>query len=118
MAGRIREEDIAEVREKARIDEVVARLRHPAQRRRRLAEGPVPVPRREVAVVQRHAGPRFCHCFGCGEGGDVITFLMKIDGLTFAEAVERLADKYGVQLRREEGDVRRGAAARAPARHG
>jgi DNA primase len=46
------------------------------------------------------------NCFGCSEGGDVITFLMKIDGLTFAEAVERLADKYGVQLRREEGDVR------------
>ena len=46
------------------------------------------------------------NCFGCGEGGDVITFLMKIDGLTFGEAVERLADKYGVQLRREEGDIR------------
>ena len=48
----------------------------------------------------------FCHCFGCGEGGDVINFLMKIDGLSFVETVERLADKYGVQLRREEGDVR------------
>jgi len=46
------------------------------------------------------------NCFGCGEGGDVITFLMKIDGLTFGEAVERLAEKVGVQLRREEGDVR------------
>jgi DNA primase len=46
------------------------------------------------------------NCFGCGEGGDVITFLMKLDGLSFGEAVERLADKYGVQLRREEGDVR------------
>jgi DNA primase len=45
------------------------------------------------------------NCFGCGEGGDVITFLMKIDGLTFGEAVERLADKVGVQLRREDGDV-------------
>ena len=43
------------------------------------------------------------NCFGCGEGGDAIGFLMKIDGLGFAEAVERLADKYGVQLRREEG---------------
>ncbi|MCW2844892.1 MAG: primase, partial [Nocardioides sp.] len=36
----------------------------------------------------------------------VISFVMKIDALSFAEAVERLADKYGVQLRREEGDVR------------
>ncbi|MFD1948569.1 DNA primase [Nocardioides aestuarii] len=46
------------------------------------------------------------NCFGCQEGGDVITFLIKIDGLSFTEAVERLADKYGVQLRREDGDVR------------
>lgn len=47
----------------------------------------------------------FWHCFGCGEGGDVIAFLMKIDGLGFTETVERLADKYGVQLRREDGDA-------------
>ncbi|NYD41406.1 DNA primase [Nocardioides panaciterrulae] len=46
------------------------------------------------------------NCFGCGEGGDVITFVMKLDALSFGEAVERLADKYGVQLRREDGDVR------------
>ena len=49
---------------------------------------------------------QFLHCFGCSEGGDVISFLMKIDGLGFTEAVERLADQYGVTLRREEGDVR------------
>ncbi|WGY03988.1 DNA primase [Nocardioides sp. QY071] len=42
------------------------------------------------------------NCFGCQEGGDVFTFLMKIDGLSFGEAVERMADKYGVQLRRDE----------------
>ena len=48
----------------------------------------------------------FYHCFGCQESGDVISFLMKIDGLAFTETVERLADKYGVTLRREDGDVR------------
>src|SRR5204862_255325 len=48
----------------------------------------------------------FVHCFGCGEGGDVFWFLMKVDGLGFSEAVERLADKVGVILRREEGDGR------------
>jgi DNA primase len=49
----------------------------------------------------------FYHCFGCGEGGDVISFVMKIDGTSFAETVERLADKYGVQLRyTEEGGAR------------
>ncbi|WP_373994685.1 DNA primase [Nocardioides sp. LS1] len=46
------------------------------------------------------------NCFGCGEGGDVISFVMKVDALSFGEAVERLADKFGVQLRREEGDAR------------
>ncbi|MFC6286755.1 DNA primase [Nocardioides sp. GCM10027113] len=46
------------------------------------------------------------NCFGCGEGGDVFTFLMKLDGLSFVEAVERLAEKYGVPLRREDGDGR------------
>ena len=43
------------------------------------------------------------HCFGCQVGGDVISFVMQIDHLSFAEAVERLADRFGVQLRYEEG---------------
>ena len=43
------------------------------------------------------------HCFGCQEGGDVISFMMKIDHLTFAETVERLAARYGIQLRYEDG---------------
>ncbi len=42
------------------------------------------------------------HCFGCGEGGDVISFVQKIDGLTFTDAVEYLADRVGLQLRYEE----------------
>ena len=41
------------------------------------------------------------HCFGCGEGGDVISFVMKLDGLSFVETVERLAEKYSVELKRE-----------------
>src|SRR6266508_3136958 len=38
------------------------------------------------------------HCFGCGEGGDVFTFLMKIENLTFPEALRRLADEAGIPI--------------------
>jgi DNA primase len=46
------------------------------------------------------------HCFGCGVGGDVIKFIEEKDGLGFAEAVELLADRYGVELEREQEDPR------------
>jgi DNA primase len=46
------------------------------------------------------------HCFGCGVGGDVIKFVEEKDGLNFAEAVEVLADRYGVELEREQEDPR------------
>jgi DNA primase len=44
------------------------------------------------------------HCFGCGVGGDVIKFVEEKDGLGFVEAVEILADRYGVELEREQED--------------
>jgi DNA primase len=54
------------------------------------------------------------HCFGCGEAGDVFGFVMEKEGLQFAEAVEALADRYGVELQREQEDPR--AEARRQAR--
>ena len=38
------------------------------------------------------------HCFGCGKGGDVYTFIMEIENLDFKEALERLAERAGVKL--------------------
>ncbi|MBQ9550991.1 MAG: DNA primase [Lachnospiraceae bacterium] len=38
------------------------------------------------------------HCFGCGAGGDVFSFLMEYDNLTFSEAVKTLADRAGITL--------------------
>jgi DNA primase len=46
------------------------------------------------------------HCFGCGVGGDVIKFVEEKEGLGFADAVELLADRYGVELEREQEDPR------------
>ena len=45
----------------------------------------------------------FYHCFGCGEGGDVFTFLQKMDHVTFQEAVERMAARIGYELHYEDG---------------
>src|SRR5690625_3408436 len=50
------------------------------------------------------------HCFGCGEGGDVISFVQRIENLAFAEAVEYLAGRVGVQLRYEDGGRPRSGA--------
>lgn len=52
------------------------------------------------------AQEKLYHCFGCGVGGDVIKFVEEKDGLGFAEAVELLADRYGVELEREQEDPR------------
>src|SRR5579859_5137199 len=41
-------------------------------------------------------------CFGCGEGGDAITFVMKRDNVDFVEAIELLARRFGVELEYEE----------------
>jgi DNA primase len=42
------------------------------------------------------------HCFGCGEGGDVFAFLMKMESLSFTEAAEKLADRAGVKIVKSE----------------
>jgi DNA primase len=106
VAGLIRDEDIALVRERARIDEVVANyvtLKHAGGGSQK---GLCPFHDEKSPSFNVNPSRGFFHCFGCGEGGDVIAFLMKIDGLAFGEAVERLADKYGVQLRYQEGTDR------------
>jgi DNA primase len=52
------------------------------------------------------AQEKLYHCFGCGVGGDVIKFVEEKEGMGFAEAVELLADRYGVELEREQEDPR------------
>ncbi|MGL5827821.1 MAG: DNA primase [Nocardioides sp.] len=102
--GRIREEDIAEVREKARIDDVVSSYVTLRKAGGGSFKGLCPFHEEKSPSFHVTPARNFWHCFGCGEGGDVIAFVMKSDGLGFAETVERLAEKYGVQLRREDGD--------------
>ena len=44
----------------------------------------------------------FYHCFGCGESGDAISFVQKMEGLTFMEAVRKLAEQCGVKIEARE----------------
>ena len=106
MVGRIRDDDIAAVREKARIDDVISSYVTLRKAGGGSLKGLCPFHDEKSPSFHVTPARQFWHCFGCGEGGDVINFLMKIDGLSFVEAVERLGDKYGVQLRREDGDIR------------
>ena len=109
MAGLIRREDIEAVRERARLEDVVGE--HVTLKNAGVGSLKGLCPFHDERTPSFPVRPQlgYWHCFGCGEGGDVITFIEKIHHLGFAEAVEYLADRTGVQLRYEEGGaVRRG----------
>ena len=103
MAGMIKAEDVTQVKERSSIEDVVRE--HVTLR----AAGPGSL--KGLCPFHDEKSPSFnvrpvvgaWHCFGCGEGGDVISFVQKVEHLTFAEAVERLATKLGMELHYEEG---------------
>ncbi|WP_024287924.1 DNA primase [Cellulomonas sp. KRMCY2] len=107
MAGRIRREDVATVRERARIEDIVGE--HVTLKPAGVGSMKGLCPFHDERSPSFHVRPQvgLWHCFGCSEGGDVISFLQKIDGMGFTEAVEHLAARVGVQLRYEEGGAAR-----------
>ncbi|WP_099332163.1 DNA primase [Actinomyces minihominis] len=104
MAGLIRREDIDLVRERARIEDVVGE--HVTLKAAGVGSMKGLCPFHDERSPSFHVRPQLgrWHCFGCSEGGDVFSFLQKINHVTFTEAVEALAGKYGVQLRYEGGN--------------
>jgi DNA primase len=109
VAGLIKREDVEAVRERARIEEIVSA--HVTLKSAGVGSLKGLCPFHDERSPSFHVRPGVgrWHCFGCGEGGDVISFVQKIDGMGFTDAVEYLADRAGVQLRYE--DSRTGAAA-------
>ncbi len=100
--GLIRRADVDLVRERARLDEVVGE--HVMLRTAGVGSMKGLCPFHDEKTPSFHIRPQLghWHCFGCGEGGDVISFVQKINHLSFVEAVEMLAGRYGVQLHYEE----------------
>ena len=103
MAGRIRDEDIALVRERSPIEDVVGERVALRSAGGGNLKGLCPFHDEKSPSFNVTPARRLWHCFGCGLGGDAIAFVQRTDGLSFAEAVERLADRAGVQLRYEQG---------------
>jgi len=104
MAGLINDEDLGLVRERTRIEDVVSTHVMLRPGGGGALVGLCPFHDEKTPSFRVTPSKGFYYCFGCGEGGDVITFVQKINNMGFTEAVEFLADKAGVQLRYTDGD--------------
>ncbi len=103
MAGRISDDDIALVRERSPIADVVGehiQLRNAGGGN---LKGLCPFHDEKSPSFNVTPARGYYFCFGCGEGGDVITFVRRIEQLSFTEAIERLAQRAGIRLRYEQG---------------
>ncbi|HEU5266331.1 MAG TPA: DNA primase, partial [Jatrophihabitans sp.] len=103
MAGRIRDEDIALVRDKSPIADVVGEYLQLRNAGGGNLKGLCPFHDEKSPSFNVTPARGLFHCFGCQAGGDVIKFVQDIEHLDFGDAVERLAARTGVQLRYLEG---------------
>jgi DNA primase len=103
VAGLIKREDIDEVRQRTDIKEVVDGYVTLKGAGLGSFKGLCPFhDERSPSFTVRPQVGRY-HCFGCGEDGDVISFVQKLDHTSFHEAVEKLAARIGFELRYEDG---------------
>ena len=103
MSGRIRDTDVAYVRDRSPIDEIVEEYVQLKNAGGGQKKGLCPFHDEKSPSFHVTPSKGFFHCFGCQTGGDVIAFVMKMDHLTFTETVEKLAERLGYQLHYESG---------------
>ncbi|MBB2974497.1 DNA primase [Microbacterium endophyticum] len=103
MAGRIAQADIEEVKSRVNIADVIGE--RVALKSAGVGSLKGLCPFHDERSPSFHVRPQvgFYHCFGCGESGDVYTFLRQMDHVSFTEAVEILAGRVGYSLHYEEG---------------
>ena len=95
--GRIPDRVIEEIRERADISQVVGRyvtLKKTGNRH----WGLCPFHSEKTPSFTVHADKQMFHCFGCGEGGDVFGFRMKVDGAGFIDTVRSLAQEFSIEI--------------------
>jgi DNA primase len=103
VTGRIRDEDIALVRERSAVEEIVGEYLQLRNAGGGSLKGLCPFHEEKTPSFNVTPARGLWYCFSCAEGGDVIKFAQRIDSLSFAEAVERLAARAGIDLRYEQG---------------
>lgn len=97
MSGQISESKINEIRERTDIVELISQYVSLKQSGANHT-GLCPFHSEKSPSFSVNAARQFFHCFGCGVGGDVFSFLMKTEGLVFPDAVRMLAERVGVEL--------------------
>ena len=115
MAGRIRQADIEELKSRVNIADVVSD--HVSLKNAGVGslKGLCPFHDERSPSFHVRPGVGYYHCFGCGESGDVYSFVQKMDHLSFTETIERLAERIGFELHYEEGgaaEVEKGSRVR------
>lgn len=113
MPGLIKRSDIDEVRSRTNIADIVGEYVTLKNAGVGSMKGLCPFHEERSPSFHVRPGVGFYHCFGCGEGGDVFTFLQKMDHVTFSEAVERMAARIGYELHYEDGGQASDHGARA-----
>ena len=95
--GFLSEEKVSEIRDRSSILEVVSDY-VTLKKTGKNYKGLCPFHSEKTPSFMVNEEKQIFHCFRCGEGGDVFTFLMKVGHFSFPEAVEELAKRYGVKL--------------------
>ena len=98
----ISEEKIAEIKQVAKISDFISPYVS-LKRRGRSITGLCPFHAEKTPSFSVNDERGFFHCFGCGEGGNVFKFLMKIESLSFPEAVRKVASQCGIEVPDEHG---------------
>jgi len=100
--ARIPEETIERIRNTADIYDVVAQYVD-LKKRGRNYFGLCPFHSEKTPSFSVAPDKQIYHCFGCGAGGNVFSFIVEHEKATFVDAVQQLGEKYGIEVQYESG---------------